>query len=126
MAVTEHELSQHNKMVERVYICKEKKKKMNRRKRGVSVRGSEKSRRQAVHADHAMPGTLVAIGASRVGIENTSSCPINRRSHAVTVKKSEFSCVLEEPVACRRASAWCRCRAREHDSLCTRSRTCTR
>lgn len=93
MAVTEHELSQHNKMVERVYICKEKKKKMNRRKRGVSVRGSEKSRRQAVHANHAMPGTLVAIGASRVGIENTSSCPINRRSHAVTVKKSEFSCV---------------------------------
>lgn len=61
-----------------------------------------------------MPVTLVAVVASRVGIENTSSCPINRRSHAVAVKKSEFSCVFEEPVACRRASAWCRCRAREH------------
>lgn len=64
-----------------------------------------------------MPVTLVVIVASRVGIENTSSCPINRRSHAVTVKKSEFSCVFEKPVACRRASAWCRCRAREHNSL---------
>lgn len=73
-----------------------------------------------------MPVTLVAIVASRVGIENTSSCSINRRSHAVAVKKSEFSCVFEQPVACRRASAWCRCRAREHNSLYTRSQTCTR